>query len=128
LKAVPYREPFSGHWVSLGYVANIIFTRDHYMHRLDISRAVGREPEPAEGDARLVADIVREWTKRSRASALVELAGPAGGSFRCGTGSSGTIRGDAYDFTRRLAGRKGDLDVEGDATSIEAWLGVLCTF
>ena len=128
LKVVPYKEPFAGHWVNLGYVANVIFTRDHYMHRLDISRAVGRDPEPAEGDARLVADIVKEWTKRSKASVVLELSGPAGGAFRCGSGASGSIRGDAYDFTRRLAGRKGDLELEGDTTAIEGWLGVLCTF
>jgi uncharacterized protein (TIGR03083 family) len=128
LRPVPYREPFSGHWVNLGYVANRILTRDHFMHRLDIYRALGSDVASIPSDSTIVADVVKEWARRSDASVTLDLRGPAGGSFVCGTGSSGSVRCDAYDLMRRLAGREGNLEVDGDRTAIGAWLRVLCTF
>jgi uncharacterized protein (TIGR03083 family) len=128
LRYVPFKEPFAGHWVNLGYVADRIMTRDHFMHRLDICRATGRDPNGPPSDGTIVSDVVKEWTTRSGASVTLHLAGPAGGTYVCGTGASGEIRGDAFDLMRRLAGRRGDFEIDGDERAIEAWLGVLCTF
>ena len=44
----------------MGYLVDIILTRDTWMHRVDIARATGRPMElTAEHDGRIVADVVR---------------------------------------------------------------------
>ena len=129
MKLVPYRDRFSGDWVSLGASIATTFTRDHFMHRLDISAAVEREPVVVPSDATIVADVVREWSGRTDADVRLELAGPAGGTYVSGAGAAGTIRADAFDLMRRLAGRPAEtLEVEGDVQRIEGWLAKLATF
>jgi len=57
--------PFDAERWRYGYLVDTIFTRDTWMHRLDISRATGHPMElTAEHDGRLVADIVAEWARR----------------------------------------------------------------
>lgn len=129
MKLVPYRDSFSGDWITLGVIAETTFTRDHFMHRLDVSAAVGREPIAIPSDATIVADVVREWAKRTGADVLLELSGPAGGTYLCGTGRAGVLHADAFDLMRRLAGRPAEsLVVEGDADQVEGWLATLATF
>ena len=46
----------------LGYLLDTIFTRDTWIHRVDIARATGRDLLlTPEHDGRLVADVVAEW-------------------------------------------------------------------
>jgi uncharacterized protein (TIGR03083 family) len=91
---------------SLGYLTDIILTRDPWMHRMDIAAAVGREPElTAEHDGVLVNDVVREWAARHGQPCSVVLTGPAGGSWTFGSGGP-TIELDAVDFCRTIAGRR----------------------
>ncbi|MBW3652757.1 MAG: hypothetical protein KY433_04010, partial [Actinobacteria bacterium] len=52
----------------------------------------------------LVADVVRDWARRSKADARLELRGPAGGSFTAGAGTSRLVA-DAVEFCRVLSGR-----------------------
>lgn len=129
MKLVPYRDSFSGDWITLGVIAETTFTRDQFMHRLDISAAIGKEPVSVPSDATIVADVVREWADRANADVRLELSGPAGGSFVCGSGNAGVVRADAFDLMRKLAGRPAEtLEVEGDVERIEGWLRVLATF
>lgn len=129
MKLVPYRDSFSGDWITLGVTVETTFTRDHFMHRLDVSAAVGREPVAIPSDATIVADVVREWAKRTNADVLLELSGTAGGSYLCGTGQAGVVRGDAFDLMRRLAGRPAEsVVVEGDTGRIDGWLATFATF
>jgi uncharacterized protein (TIGR03083 family) len=52
-------------WQPLAYLFDMGFTRDVWMHRIDIARAAGIEPElTAEHDGRIVADILAEWSRR----------------------------------------------------------------
>lgn len=99
--------PVSGHkerW-QLGYLVDVIGTRDTWMHRLDICRATGRLPElTGEHDGRIVADIVAEWGRRHGRPFELVLSGPAGGAYRSGTGGP-TLQGDAVEFCRSLCGR-----------------------
>jgi uncharacterized protein (TIGR03083 family) len=47
---------------SIGYASDVIFTRDSWMHRMDLARATGRDPVlTADHDGVIVADIVAEW-------------------------------------------------------------------
>lgn len=128
LGVVPFKEAFTGKWVTLRYVMDTIFTRDHFMHRLDISGALDRPVFVDDAERMLVSDAVREWAERSKADVRLELQGDAAGSFVCGSGVAGTVTIDALDFTRLAAARLADPRIEGDEGSIRGWLEVLCTF
>lgn len=89
----------------MGYMLDVILTRDPWMHRVDIARATGRDLELSpEHDGRIVADVVAEWARRHQRSFSLTLTGPAGGTYVSGTdGERITI--DAVEFCRTLAGR-----------------------
>jgi uncharacterized protein (TIGR03083 family) len=87
------------------FLFDVILTRDTWMHRVDIARATGREPEvtPAH-DGVLVADVVREWAERHGRPYRLRLTGPAGGEWAAGTDGE-EIELDAVAFCRVLSGR-----------------------
>lgn len=89
----------------MGYLLDVILTRDPWMHRVDIARATGRPMElTPEHDGRIVADVVSEWARRHGESFSLTLTGPAGGAYVSGDdGEAITI--DAVEFCRTLAGR-----------------------
>jgi uncharacterized protein (TIGR03083 family) len=92
---------------SLGYGTDVILTRDAWMHRLDLARAIGRDPvHTADHDGVLVADIVAEWARRHGQPYRLELTGPAGGSWSSGAGGEEIVM-DAADFCRIISGRPG---------------------
>ena len=89
----------------MGYLLDVILTRDPWMHRVDVSRATGRPMElTAEHDGRIVADIVAEWARRHGQPFSLSLTGPAGGSYVSGAGGE-DITIDAVEFCRVLSGR-----------------------
>ena len=89
----------------LGYLLDIVFTRDTWMHRIDIARATGQPLElTAAHDGRIVADVVAEWARRHGLSFSLNLTGPAGGTFTGGDGGE-DITLDAVEFCRILSGR-----------------------
>ncbi len=111
LPLVVFPEPIGR--MSVGYLMDMVYTRDVWMHRVDISRAVGHDMElTAEHDGRIVADMVAEWAALHGEPFTLELEGPAGGSFRAG-GEDEYVRIDAIEFTRIVSGR-------GDASGILA--------
>jgi uncharacterized protein (TIGR03083 family) len=89
----------------LGYLMDIVYTRDVWMHRIDICRATGREPVLTAGhDGRLIADMVTDWAATHHQAFTVHLSGPAGGTYR--TGSDGpTVDIDATDWAWTISGR-----------------------
>lgn len=93
---------------SLGYLVDVIYLRDMWMHRVDASRAVGRPIElTADHDGRIVADVVAEWARRHGRPFRLELSGPAGGVFvhDADADDATHITMDAVEFCRVLAGR-----------------------
>jgi hypothetical protein len=91
----------------LGYVTDVILTRDPWMHRLDLARATGQDPVlTADHDGVIVADVVAEWARRHGQPYRLELTGPAGGSWSAGTGGEQIVM-DAADFCRIISGRPG---------------------
>jgi uncharacterized protein (TIGR03083 family) len=97
--------PFDTERWKFGYLVDTIFTRDTWMHRLDLCRATDREMVlTADHDGRIVADVVAEWARRHGQPFSLVLSGPAGG--RWGTnGGSKDIEMDELDFSWTLAGR-----------------------
>jgi uncharacterized protein (TIGR03083 family) len=92
---------------SLGYLTDVILTRDPWMHRLDLARATGRDlVVTADHDGVIVADVVAEWGRRHGQPYRLELTGPAGGSWSIGVGGEEIVM-DAADFCRIASGRPG---------------------
>jgi uncharacterized protein (TIGR03083 family) len=106
---LPFPQPLG--WSSLGNLNDTVYSRDAWMHRVDICRATGAELRlTADHDARIVAEGAEVWQRATGAGPL-ELTGPAGGRLvGVGTGPSATY--DAVEFMRALAGR-GTLDGVG---------------
>lgn len=112
LRAVPAPIPGLG-LVRVAYLTDEIYTRDMWMHRLDICRATGREMglDPTH-DGRVVALVVRDLALRKGKklfgqAVTFQLTGPAGGRWLTGNSreSDATVEMDALDFTLLSAGR-----------------------
>jgi uncharacterized protein (TIGR03083 family) len=104
--SVELQEGIRERW-SFAYLMDVIYTRDTWMHRMDMARAVGTEPAlTPEHDGRIVADVVADWARRHGKPFELRLAGPAGGSFHSGT-SGESLDLEAVEFCRLLSGRDG---------------------
>jgi len=89
----------------LAYLFDIGFTRDVWMHRIDLTRAAGTPfGADAAHDGRIVADIVAEWAGTHGKPFRLELTGPAGGEYVAGSGGEHRTL-DAIEFCRMLAER-----------------------
>ncbi|MCR3748109.1 maleylpyruvate isomerase family mycothiol-dependent enzyme [Lentzea californiensis] len=88
---------------TLGFLNDVIMTRDPWMHRSDIALATGAPMVlTAEHDGVLVDDVVREWLERLGSPVRLRLTGPAGGTW----GEGGPVLElDAVEFCRALCGR-----------------------
>ncbi len=91
---------------TLGYLVDVILTRDAWMHSVDLSRAVGTElPTSPDVDGRIVADVVAEWARRHGRPVQLTLSGPAGGRFEVNGPGGEDLELDAVDFCRSVSGR-----------------------
>jgi uncharacterized protein (TIGR03083 family) len=89
----------------LGYLMDRIYTRDEWLHRMDICGATGRTPAlDPDHDGRIVDDVVREWASSHQRPYHLELTGPAGGTWSGGSGGP-RLSLDAVDFCRTVSGR-----------------------
>jgi uncharacterized protein (TIGR03083 family) len=98
--------PFDAERWRYGYLVDTIFTRDMWMHRLDISRATGYPMQLTAGhDGRLVADVVAEWAGRHGQPFGLRLTGRAGGQWRSAEAGE-HLELDALDFCWIVAARE----------------------
>lgn len=106
-RRMPMKEEVGGETETwrMGYLLDVILTRDPWMHRVDIARATGSYLQlTADHDGRIVADVVAEWARRHGSPFTLTLTGPAGGTYVSGeNGEHVTI--DAIEFCRMLSGR-----------------------
>ena len=92
---------------TVGYLSDIILTRDPWMHRIDISRATGRPMHlTADHDGVIVANVVAEWSDRHGKDFTLTLDGPAGGTWTVGANGP-VLHFEAIEFCRCLSGRPG---------------------
>ena len=91
---------------SLGWLNDVVYTRDTWMHRIDLSRAAEKALVlTADHDGRIVADVVADWARVHGQPFDLVLTGPAGGHYR--SGESGEHHElDAIEFCRTIAGRR----------------------
>jgi uncharacterized protein (TIGR03083 family) len=87
------------------YLMDVVFTRDTWMHRIDICRAVGLDPIlTPDHDGRLIEDMVGEWARVHGLVFTLNLEGTAGGCFVSGhEGDELSI--DAVEWIWILSGR-----------------------
>jgi uncharacterized protein (TIGR03083 family) len=105
MRAVRVPNPPYG-WLSVGHLVDVVYTRDRWLHAIDICRATGRPIEvDADHDARIVADVVAEWAAIHGQPYRLVLGGPAGGVFERGDGGE-EHHLDAVEFCRIVSGRE----------------------
>jgi uncharacterized protein (TIGR03083 family) len=105
--SMPVDGPVVEKW-TLGYLIDTIYVRDAWMHRVDVTRATGRELTLSrDHDGRIVSDVVAEWSRRHGQPFHLTLTGPAGGTFTAhgGGAAADAMTLDAVEFCRILAGR-----------------------
>jgi uncharacterized protein (TIGR03083 family) len=90
---------------TVGWLVDVCLTRDTWLHRVDVCRAVDRRPElTPDHDGRIVADVVEDWARRHGEPYHLVLTGPAGGRF--GDPAVGEpLELDAVEYCRILSGR-----------------------
>ena len=94
-----------GYRMTMGHLVDRVYTRDQWMHRIDITSATDRELVlTPEHDGRIVEDVVVEWAELHGEPFQLLLDGPAGGEFRVGE-KGVSIAMDAIEFCLVLAGR-----------------------
>lgn len=106
-RALPEPQRVGGqieNW-SLGFLVDVVLTRDTWMHRVDVARATGRNLTlTADHDGVLAADVAAEWAGRHGQPCTLTLTGRAGGTWTWGSGGS-PLELDAVEFCRVLSGR-----------------------
>ncbi len=105
---------------TLGYLLDVIYARDVWMHRVDTARATGRTLPPAAGDDEVVAQVIRDLDRFWPGPAFVlDLAGAGAGRWQIGDGTpEAAVHADSVEFLRMLSGRPADVElaVTGDDT------------
>jgi uncharacterized protein (TIGR03083 family) len=130
MRWMPVITPGYEQRVSFGELIDNIFTRDMWMHRLDICRSTQREMAPtADHDGRITALVIRDLDqhlakKLGKQSVIYHLRGLAGGEWLLGGNHSAntSITMDIFDFHRLASGRinggqalqQGLVEIKGD--------------
>ncbi|WP_344312183.1 maleylpyruvate isomerase family mycothiol-dependent enzyme [Fodinicola feengrottensis] len=95
---------------TIGYLQDIIYSRDLWMHRVDLCRATDQPMVFDDHDRWIVNEVIRDLAASWTGPAVtLELTGPAGDKFQLGDSApTGHVRADAVDFLRGLSGRPVD--------------------
>jgi uncharacterized protein (TIGR03083 family) len=89
----------------LGYLMDCIYTRDAWMHRVDISRATGRGLELTDDhDGRIIRDVADEWARIHGRPVRLVLSGPVSVELTYGDDVE-ELTVDAVEFCRVVSGR-----------------------
>jgi uncharacterized protein (TIGR03083 family) len=93
--------------ITLGQLYDCILPRDLWMHRIDLSRAAGRELGHDGHENQIVGDVMRDLVTTWRGPAItLHLRGKAGGTWALGSGpAAAEVQADTVDYMRTLAGR-----------------------
>lgn len=126
---IPMYDPSLLGLTTVRYLLDTIYARDVFMHRIDIARATGRRFESLEEDRDLIADVVRDWARRAKPDAILDLTGTLPRTFSVGEGKT-RITADAIAFCRVMSGRAEarDLRIDGDEQAAIGWLERGCPF
>lgn len=105
--------PGSPSRLRLDQLMDVVYTRDVWLHTVDIARATGRPRPPApQLDRRIVEDVVADWATRHGRPFVLELTGDVVGRYRAGEGGP-RVAVDAVALCRVLSGRAEPDDLAG---------------
>lgn len=96
---------------TMAYLLDVIFTRDVWMHRIDIARATGCAMPESEAEPAVVAQIVRDLSRVWAGTPFtLTLTGRVPGTWAvggdgAGAGRGGTVSVDTVALCRLLSGR-----------------------
>lgn len=101
---------------TLAYFVDVIATRDVWMHRVDLARALGSQREVTVAEPEVVRQVVRDLDLHWQGPALeLTLEGEGGGSWRVGVGEPvAHVTEDAVSFLRLLSGRSDECSLRSD--------------
>ncbi|MBI4901659.1 MAG: maleylpyruvate isomerase family mycothiol-dependent enzyme [Actinobacteria bacterium] len=109
---------------TLGYFLDVITIRDVWMHRVDLSRALGAPRDVTEAEAETVSQVTRDLDAAWAGAAVdLTLTGRGGGTWRVGAGEPvAHVTEDAVAYLRLLSGRSDEcvLRCEGDQSVADA--------
>lgn len=92
----------------LGFLFNVIYLRDAWMHGMDLARATGQPRAATAADALVLAQIMRDAATAWGAGPAVELVltGELSGTWQLGDGGSqAQLRSNGTELCRSLSGR-----------------------
>lgn len=93
-------------FITMGHLMDVIYTRDVWLHTVDIERATGVKADRSGSiDRIMVHDAVAEWLQRHDQPVRLHLTGHAGGSFTQGNAGE-EITMDAIQWARTVSGRE----------------------
>lgn len=93
-------------FITMGHLMDVIYTRDVWLHAVDIERATGVKADRSGTiDTRIIHDAVGEWLDRHGQPVRLHLTGDAGGTFTQGTGGP-ELTADAVEWARIVSGRE----------------------
>jgi len=121
--------------LSFRHLMWVIHSRDTWMHRLDVCRAVGRDfVQTPDHDGRIVELVMRDTARvleknTANPPLLIELSGTAGGTWQTAPGEpAAEVRMDALEFNIFASGRSSfeearpQMEITGNAAAAEAAL------
>jgi uncharacterized protein (TIGR03083 family) len=116
----------------LSYVLDVLGLLDPWMHRVDLARATDKPLALGAHDRVIVAQAIRELGRTwDGPPVLLDLSGPAGGSWQLGNGNQiAAVHGETVDYLRALSGRNQNpaLAVDGDPAAAAAATAVRVEF
>jgi uncharacterized protein (TIGR03083 family) len=93
---------------TMGYLIDVIYSRDVWMHRIDVARATGCPMPTSDAEPAIVAQVVRDLSRGwARTPFTLTLTGRVEGSWRVGSGAgdAGEVAVDTVALCRLLSGR-----------------------
>lgn len=91
--------------LGLDRLMDVTYTRDVWLHTVDVERATGVGVDRTSGPTRaIVADVVAEWAALHGRPFELVLTGPGGANYRQGSGGP-RLELDTVEFCRALSGR-----------------------
>ena len=94
----------TGARVKLAQLFDVILTRDVWLHRIDIARAVDRPVTFGPHDRRVIEDVIAEWAERLDNGFDLTIVEPFIARYRAGDGGA-HLTLDAIELCRVLSGR-----------------------
>jgi uncharacterized protein (TIGR03083 family) len=90
--------------ITVGQLMDVVYTRDIWLHSVDIERATGVPVERGAIDARIIEDAVADWLALHGRPVRLHLTGVVAGTYQQGQDGP-ELTADAVEWARTVSGR-----------------------